>query len=82
MRDLTTPRTMKSKALLFLFLGFLSATLLLLDRPTLRTATLLTLTIWAFCRCYYFVFYVLEHYIDPARRYSGLFSLARQILRK
>ena len=48
------------KAALFLVIGLLSLTALLLDSPTLRTAFLLLLTIWAFCRLYYFFFYVIE----------------------
>jgi hypothetical protein len=72
MRDLTNPRTLKLKAFLFLVLGILCATLLILGRPPN----------WSFCRCYYFAFYVLEHHVDPTDRYSGLLSAARQILRK
>ena len=80
MRDLTNPTHIKLKALLFLTLGVLSATLLLLDRPTLRTTALLVAAIWSFCRLYYFAFYVIEHYLDPTYRYSGLISAARQML--
>src|SRR5437899_12245421 len=34
----------------------------------------LALAIWCFCRFYYFAFYVIEHYVDPAYRFSGLWS--------
>lgn len=30
------------------------------------------ITIWAFCRAYYFAFYVIEHYVDPHYRFAGL----------
>jgi hypothetical protein len=33
------------------------------------------LAIWAFCRAYYFAFYVIENYIDPKFRFAGLFSV-------
>jgi len=79
--DLTSPAWIKAKGLLFLFLGFLSASLLLRERPTLRAAVLLIIAVWSFCRFYYFAFYVLEHYVDPAYRFSGLLSLARYLLR-
>jgi len=79
MRDLTNPAWIKAKGILFLFLGLLSGALLTLERPTLRAAGLLLLTIWAFCRFYYFAFYVLERYVDPSYRFSGLFSLARYL---
>ena len=60
--------------LLFLVLGLLSGALLLIDLPTWRTILLLSLCIWSFCRAYYFAFYVIEHYLDPGFRYSGLWS--------
>jgi hypothetical protein len=81
MKDLTSPAWIKAKGILFLFLGLLSAALLFLERPTLRVAVLLILAVWSFCRFYYFAFYVLERYVDPAFRFSGLFSLARHLLR-
>jgi hypothetical protein len=43
---------------------------------------LLGLTIWAFCRAYYFCFYVLEHYADSNFKYSGLLDLARYLLNR
>jgi len=82
MKDLTNPVWIKVKGLLFLFLGLLSASLLFLDRPTLRVAALLILVVWSFCRFYYFAFYVLERYVDPAYRFSGLLSLSRYLLRR
>lgn len=81
MRDLTSPAWIKAKGLLFLFLGLLSLALLITERPTLRVAGLLALTVWCFCRFYYFAFYVLERYVDPSFRFSGLISLARYLLR-
>ena len=82
MKDLTNPVWIKVKGLLVLFLGLLSATLLFLDRPTIRAAVLLIVAVWSFCRFYYFAFYVLERYVDPSYRFSGLFSLARYLFRR
>ena len=79
MRDLTNPRHMLVKAALFAVIGSLSAALLFIDRPSLRTATLLALTIWAFSRLYYFAFYVIERYIDPTFRFSGIFAALRYL---
>ncbi|HKW31439.1 MAG TPA: hypothetical protein VJN92_00430 [Candidatus Acidoferrum sp.] len=81
MRDLSSPAWIKGKGLLFLILGLLSAILLILERPTFRMFALLALAVWSFCRFYYFGFYVLERYVDPAYRFSGLFSLAAYLLR-
>lgn len=74
--DLENPRWMYLKAALFLAIGTLSAALLLLDAFSLRTAALLALVIWSFCRLYYFAFYVIERYIDPSFRFAGLGSVA------
>jgi hypothetical protein len=80
MKTLTNPSWIMAKGCLFLFLGLLSATLLFFERPTLRVALLLPLSIWCFCRFYYFAFYVIERYVDPNYRFSGLVSFARYII--
>lgn len=77
MRNLRSARLMKLKALLFVLAGMLAVALLLMEAPSLRTAFLLAVTIWCFCRAYYFAFYVLERYVDPGLRFSGLIGLAR-----
>jgi hypothetical protein len=79
MRDLVDPRWMKLKAVLFLILGFGSAALLLMECPSWRVALFLAIAIWSFCRFYYFAFYVIEHYVDPGWRFSGLWSFARYL---
>jgi len=82
MRDLQSHRWMWVKAVLFLLIGLVSATLILVELPDLRVAVLLVLAIWSFCRAYYFAFYVLERYIDPSFRFSGLISMLRYLWNK
>lgn len=82
MRDITNARLLYAKALLLLVVGTLAAALLILERPTLKTAVLLAVAVWAFARCYYFAFYVVERYADPAYRFSGLASFARHVWRR
>ena len=82
MKDLANPFWIKLKGLLFLFIGIAAAILLFLDLPTWRTVVLLALVIWSFCRFYYFAFYVIEKYVDPAYKFSGLFSFARYWFQK
>lgn len=82
MKDLKSPAVIWVKGGLFLGLGAASGALLLAEAPTLQAALLLALTIWAFCRAYYFAFYVIEHYVDPGCRFSGLFSFATYALRR
>ena len=79
MKEITNPTAIKIKGFLFLFLGLLSGGLLILDRPSLRVAVLLAVSIWSFCRFYYFAFYVIEHYVDPNFRFSGMVSFARHL---
>lgn len=75
--DLRNPRWMYLKAGLLLAVGLLASALLLLDSPTVRTAVLLAVAVWAFCRAYYFAFYVVQHYADPDYRFAGLVDFAR-----
>ena len=82
MKSLTGATWIGVKGGLFLFLGFLSGVLLLLAHPTLQTGLLLVLTVWSFCRFYYFAFYVIEHYVDWGYRFSGLVSFAGYWLRR
>jgi len=79
MRDLQSRGLMWAKAVLFVIIGLVSSSLILIELPDLRVALLLVLTIWSFCRAYYFAFYVLERYVDPAFRFSGLVSLIRYL---
>ena len=79
MKDLTSAGWIKFKGLLFLLLGSAAAALLIVENPTWRTAGLLALTIWSFCRAYYFAFYVIEKYVDPGYKFSGLGSFAKYL---
>lgn len=72
MTDISSPRLLYLKGALFVLGGAMAAGLILLDSPSLRTATLLALSVWCFARAYYFAFYVIEHYVDGSYRYAGL----------
>ena len=62
-------------------IAMVSAALIVAERPTLKVAILMVVTIWAFCRAYYFAFYVIEHYVDSRYRFSGLWSFVAYCLR-
>jgi hypothetical protein len=53
-----------------------------LQQPSIATAVLVALVAWAFARAYYFAFYVIERYVDPGYRFSGLFSVAKYFWKK
>ena len=80
MTDLTDPRAIWLKGILFLLLGLLSAGLLIARTLDFTIAVLLGLTVWAFCRSYYFAFYVIQHYVDPNFKFAGLIPFIQYAL--
>jgi hypothetical protein len=78
--DIKSPWLIHTKGALFVVLGVGAATLLFVEVPTLRTAALLVATVWAFCRFYYYLFYVLERYLGREKRFSGVFDALRYLL--
>lgn len=82
MRDLQNPKWMYLKAAMFVAIGSVSAGLILAQSPTLQTAALLALVVWSFCRAYYFAFYVIEKYIDPSHKFSGLLAAMKFLIER
>jgi hypothetical protein len=68
------------KAALFVVIGCVSSIVLIVRNPELATVLLIALAVWAFSRAYYFAFYVIERYVDPSYRFSGLWSFLRYLL--
>lgn len=82
MADIKSPTLLYAKGGLMLAVGVLAAALLVADSPNARTIALLAITVWGFCRAYYFAFYVIEHYVDPGFKFAGLTSFIRYMIRK
>ena len=82
MGDLKSKRWIVAKGVMFLAIAGMSAGLILVEVPSLRVAALLAVLVWSACRFYYFLFYVLEHYVDPTLRYTGLSDLWKQAMRR
>lgn len=82
MTDIKNPKLLWTKGLLFLLIGIASSVLLLLEAASLKVGLLLALAVWAFCRAYYFAFYVIEHYADPGYRFAGLLSFLGYAFRR
>ena len=74
MSDLKNPNLIVIKGVLVLLLGMIAALFLILKTSRLDVAILLLIAIWAFCRFYYFAFYVIEHYVDGDYKFTGLYS--------
>ena len=79
MRDISDVRLLYLKGFLFLAAGTGAAAILLFENPDLRFALLLAIAIFCIARSYYFAFYVIEHYVDPGYRFSGLISFFRYL---
>ncbi|MDQ3329633.1 MAG: hypothetical protein M3552_03100 [Planctomycetota bacterium] len=82
MADLKNPKLIYAKGILFLLSDLVAAALILVEHPDLRTAFLLAVAIWCFARAYYFAFYVVERYVDPTFKFSGLGDFAMYVLRR
>ena len=62
------------KAILFLVMGTVGiAFMLVLGEFNIFFAILLLITLWAWCRVYYFCFYVIHKFFDPEYKFNGLF---------
>jgi hypothetical protein len=82
MTDLKSKRWIVAKGVMFLAIAGTAAALMLIEAPSAKAAALLALLVWASCRFYYFLFYVLEHYVDPTMRYAGLIDLLMGMRRR
>lgn len=80
MSDLQSHRWIVAKGVLFLILALLSASMIFWESPTFRVAVLLAILAWASARFYYFLFYVLEQYVDPSLRYAGIIALLQTLM--
>ena len=79
--DIKSPWLLHTKGILFLVAGLMAAGLILLEIPTLKVAAYLLITVWSFCRFYYYLFYVLERYIGREKRFAGIFDALCSFLR-
>jgi hypothetical protein len=81
MGDIKSKPLIVFKGILFLVIALTSSASLYILNPDWLTALLIVLLIWASARFYYFLFYVLEKYVDPTLRYAGIGDLLVQLLR-
>jgi hypothetical protein len=81
-RDLTNPKSIHAKGVMFLILGLLAAGMIIAESWNWKVVALLAICVWAFCRAYYYAFYVIEKYVDPTYRFDGLISFVRYWMRK
>jgi hypothetical protein len=81
MTDLKDTNLIYLKAILFLAMLITSAAMLIYEPCAFKRAILVPILIWSSARLYYFMFYVIEKYVDPSYRFSGIFSFLKYLLR-
>ena len=79
MKNIKSQKLIVIKGLLFISITAISAIGIILYCPRVEVIALLLILIWASARSYYFLFYVLEKYVDPKLKYSGLFNLLKNL---
>ena len=82
LKDINKVWLLYLKSFLLFLTGFISSILLVLFNFKVKNIVLLLLAIWGFCRAYYFAFYVIQHYVDPNYKFSGLIDFAKYSIKK
>jgi hypothetical protein len=77
--DDLSPRWIWIKAILFLLILLGASALVIFTDERLQRLLYLLCVIWSSARLYYFLFYVMEKYVD---RFSGLGNLVRYLFRQ
>ena len=81
MGDLTNPRWIIAKGVLFAVIVLMSGVGIIIHDDPWYELALLPICLWAACRFYYFLFYVLERYVGVEGRYAGLWDLSVRLWR-
>ncbi|MCR9231505.1 MAG: hypothetical protein NXI29_10885 [bacterium] len=82
MADLKSRQLIYLKGFLFLMILLFAAGLILFETRSWQIAILLLLVVWSSARLYYFMFYVIEKYVDPEYKFAGIGSFLQYLLRK
>ena len=80
--DLKNPAWIHLKGWLFLVLVVIASIGLLIQNPSFSNVVLLAIALWAACRWYYYMFYVIEKYVDPDFKFARLTSVLRYLVAK
>jgi hypothetical protein len=82
MPDLKNPKAMYLKGFLFLLIVMVSGAWLIFEPAIWKRILLVVLLIWSSARLYYFMFYVIENYIDSEFKFSGIFDFLKYLVGK
>ena len=81
MSDLKSKKAIYLKAILFLLMIVLCSIMLLVEAEVWKRAVCIAVLIWSSARLYYFMFYVIEKYVDSEYRFSGIYSFIQYLLK-
>lgn len=82
MGDLKSTRLIYLKGWLFLAILAVASGMVLFETRSWKIAALLALIVWSSARFYYFMFYVIENYVDAKFKFAGVGSFIRYLLRR
>jgi hypothetical protein len=78
--DLKSSKWIHLKGWLFLLLAAIASFGILIQNLSWQNALLLAIGLWAACRWYYYMFYVIEKYVDTGFKFAGLGSFVRYMI--
>jgi hypothetical protein len=81
-RDIKSSRWIYIKGWLFLLVLIISFIALLFEQNIIKRLLLAICLVWSSARFYYFMFYVIERYVDPSYKFSGIVSFVRYVISK
>ncbi|QDT24485.1 hypothetical protein [Gimesia chilikensis] len=79
MADLKSRQLIYLKGFLFLMILLIAGGLILFETRSWQIAILLLLVVWSSARLYYFMFYVIEKYVDPEYKFAGIGSFLQYL---
>ena len=80
--DDLNPRAIIVKGVMFLAITLFCFGYLVSETKNFKTALVAGILIWAAARFYYFLFYVIEKYVDPSFKYSGVLDMIKSLRKK
>jgi hypothetical protein len=80
--DLQSKRAILAKGFLFLAMGVIAVAIIAMETRSWRVVAMTLLAVWAFCRFYYFMFYVIEKYVDPSFKFASLTDFVIYMLKR
>ena len=79
MADLKSRQLIYLKGFLFLIILLIAAGLILFETRSWQIAIMLLLVVWSSARLYYFMFYVIEKYVDSEYKFAGIGSFLQYL---